>query len=126
MAAEPGVILSQKVVVRGLRLDARIGVYDHEKTGAQPLLVDVEVDLSRAPVVGLEATFNYELVVDAARQILADGHVDLVETFARRLAEACIRQTAAQRVRVHVLKPQALSPFADAAGVEIVMEMPGP
>lgn len=122
MTHPPAVIRSQKVVVRGLRLDARIGIHDHEKLSSQPLVADVEIDLSPEPVAGLESTFNYELVVVAARQILASGHIDLVETFAGRLAEACIRQPAARRVRVRVLKPLALAPDADAAGVEIVLE----
>lgn len=122
MTDSSGVIRSQKVIVQGLRLEARIGVHTHEKRQTQPLLVDVEVDLAPEPVSGLDDTFNYELVVEAARRILADGHIDLVETFASGLAEACIRQPAARRVRVRAMKPQALAPDAESAGVEVMLE----
>ena len=115
-------IRSQKVLVRGLKLDAFIGVHSHEKDRAQPIVIDVEVDLAPPPVEGLEGTFNYEAVVAAAREIVAQGHIDLVETFAERLAGACIGQDAAKRVRVCVLKPLALAPQADSAGVELVLE----
>ena len=115
-------IRSQKVLVRGLKLDAFIGVHGHEKGRAQPLVLDVEVDLAPHPVEGLEGTFNYEAVVAAAREIVASGHIDLVETFAERLANACIGHDAARRVRVCILKPMALAPHADAAGVELVLE----
>jgi dihydroneopterin aldolase len=115
-------IRSQKVLVRGLKVDAFIGVHDHEKSCAQPLVIDVEIDLAPHRVEGLEGTFNYETVVAAALEIIASGHIDLVETFAERLASACIGQDAAQRVRVCILKPMALAPQADAAGVELVLE----
>ena len=65
-------IRSQKVLVRGLKLDAFIGVYDHEKVRAQPLVIDVEVDLAPHRVEGIEGTFNYEAVV-AAFQGFARG-----------------------------------------------------
>ena len=124
MPSAPPLLRSQKVLVRGLRVDARVGVHDHEQGRTQPLIIDVELDLALHRVEGLEGTFNYEAVVAAAREIAAGGHIDLVETFAERLAEACIGQGAAQRVRVCVLKPHALAPEADAAGVELVLEMP--
>jgi len=113
---------SQKVLVRGLRLQAMIGIHDHERACAQPLVLDVEVELAPEPVSDIAGTFNYEAVVEAARAILDRGHVDLVETFARSLAEACLEQATARRVRVCVLKPMALAPEADAAGVEIILE----
>lgn len=126
MTSPPIVTRSQKVVVRGLRLEAMIGVHEYERASAQPLVLDVEVELAPEPVPDLSATFNYETVVLAARNIIAGGHIDLVETLARSLAEACLRHAAACRVRVCVLKPQALAPDADAAGVEIVLERKAP
>lgn len=126
MTNPASLLRSQKVLVRGLRLEAMIGIHDHERLSTQPLVVDVEVDLLDAPVEDISDTFNYELVVTAARDILERGHVDLVETFARRLASACLEPAAARRVRVLVLKPQALAPDAEAAGVEIVLERQTP
>lgn len=124
MPAQTPVTRRQKVLVRGLRIDAYIGVYDHEHDRPQPLVIDVEVDLASGRVERLADTFNYEAVVQAARAIAGDGHIDLVETFAERLAEACLGQANARRVRVCILKPAALAPEADAAGVELVLEKP--
>ena len=122
MTVATGVIRSQKVLVSGLRLDAMIGVHDHERARLQPLVLDVEVDLAPEPVTDLASTFNYEAVIEASRDIVGRGHIDLVETLVLRLAEACLAQPAARRVRVRAMKPQALSPDAEAAGVEIVLE----
>lgn len=122
MTVAAGVIRSQKVLVNGLKLDAMIGVHDHERGRPQPLVLDVEVELAPEPVAAIEATFNYEAVVQASRDIVGAGHIDLVETLVHRLASACLGHPAARRVRVRAMKPQALSPDAEAAGVEIVLE----
>jgi dihydroneopterin aldolase len=93
---------------------------------AEPLaraVAELEARQVRVAAVQCDVTDRAALVA-AAREIAAGGHIDLVETFAERLAEACIGQGAAQRVRVCVLKPHALAPEADAAGVELVLEMP--
>ena len=78
------------VFVRGLRLEAGIGVHDHELGRLQPLVIDVTLELAPASIERLADTINYETVASAARAITAAGHVGLVETFAERLATACL------------------------------------
>jgi len=110
-----------RVFMRGLALEAEIGVYPNERGRAQPLIVDVEVELAPRHVGALGDTLNYEKLAGAARRLAAEGHIDLVETYAERLAAACLNDPQVTRVRVKVEKPQAL-PGATAAGVEIVAE----
>ena len=66
-------------------------------------------------------TVNYEHIRRHARAIAEAGHILLVETFAWRLAQACLAEPRALKVRVRVEKPLALAPDAEAAGVEIVV-----
>lgn len=106
------------VFVRGLRVEAGIGVYDHEQGRLQTLIIDVTLDLGPQPVEHLGDTVNYETVAQAARAIVADGHVGLVESFAERLAVACLRDSRIRRVVVRVEKPGALD-GAEAAGCEV-------
>jgi dihydroneopterin aldolase len=112
-------ILVTKVFVRGLQVDAQIGVYDHELHRTQPLIVDVELDVAAGGWRHLADTVNYEHVAAAAKAIAASGHIGLVESFAQRLAEACFEEPRVLRARIRVEKPQALAPDAAAAGVEI-------
>lgn len=107
-----------KVFVRGLRIEAAIGVYDHEHGRTQPLVIEAELDLGARPVEGLTDTVNYETVAAAARALAEAGHVGLVETFAERLALACLEDPRVLAVRVRVDKPEAL-PGAEAAGCEV-------
>jgi dihydroneopterin aldolase len=118
-AASPPKILVTKVFVRGLAIEAEIGVYPHERGRRQPLIVDVELDVAAAGWRALADTVNYETVVAAAQAIAAAGHIGLVESFAQRLAQACFAEPRVLRARVRVEKPQALAPHAAAAGVEI-------
>lgn len=109
-----------KVFVRGLTIDARIGVYAHEQARTQPLLIDVELDVAATGWRHLADTVNYETIAAHAREIAAAGHIGLVESFAYRLAQACLGEPRVTRARVRVEKPMALAPHAAAAGVEIV------
>jgi len=108
------------VFVRGLRVEAGIGVHDHELGRLQPLVIDVTLDLAPAPVERLADTINYETIAQAARAIVAAGHVGLVETFAERLALACLEEARVQRCTVRIEKPGALDGAA-APGCEIVL-----
>ena len=107
------------VFVEGLALEAEIGLYDHERGRTQPLSVDVELQLTPAVAQGIHGTVNYETLAAKARALAASGHIELVETFAERLATACLDHPRAVRVSVRVRKPQAIA-GAQAAGVELV------
>ena len=116
----PPVLLSGLTVfVRALRLDTEIGLYPHERGRAQPLFIDIELELAPHHVGGIGDTVNYETLAEKARALAAEGHVELVETFAERLVAACLEDPRALSARVRIEKPEAL-PGAAAAGVEIV------
>ena len=106
------------VFVEGLVLEAEIGLYDHERGRTQPLSVDVELALTPATAHGIHGTVNYETLAAKARALAASGHIELVETFAERLAADCLDHPRAVRVRVRVRKPEAIE-GATAAGVEL-------
>ena len=110
-----------KVFVTGLKVQAEIGVYRHEIGRVQPLVVDVELDVPTTGAGRLSETLNYETILEAARQIAAGGHIELVETFAERLARACLTDPRVTQARVRVEKPLALAPDAVGAGVEITL-----
>jgi dihydroneopterin aldolase len=110
-----------KVFVTGLKVQAEIGVYRHEIGRVQPLVIDVELDVPSAGAHRLSETLNYETILAAAREIAGGGHIELVETFAERLANACLADPRVTRARVRVEKPLALAPDAVAAGVELTV-----
>ncbi|MBU1347876.1 MAG: dihydroneopterin aldolase [Alphaproteobacteria bacterium] len=106
------------VFVKGLKVEAGIGVYDHEHGRLQTLVIDVMLDLGPVEIHGLADTINYETVAASARRIIAEGHVGLVETFAERLALHCLEDARVRAVTVRVDKPGALE-AAEGAGCEL-------
>ncbi|MFN8829715.1 MAG: dihydroneopterin aldolase [Labrys sp. (in: a-proteobacteria)] len=107
------------VFVRALRVEAHIGYYAHEKGHTQPLVIDVELDVAAEDFGSddLARTVDYDTIADHARS-LARTHVDLVETFAERLAALCLGHPLTRAVRIRIEKPQAIK---DAiAGVAIM------
>lgn len=116
-----GRVVMTKVFVTGLNVQAEIGVYRHEIGKVQPLVVDVELDVPTAGAERLADTLNYETILAAAQGVAAEGHIELVETFAERLARACLADPRVTKARVRVEKPLALAPHAVGAGVEITL-----
>lgn len=121
VAAGPFRTVAVKVFVRGLKLEAEIGVYEHEYGRRQPLVADVEMDIAPGDWSRLGDTINYETVAANAAAVAAEGHFQLVEAFAEKLGQLCLEDHRVSRVRVRVEKPMALAPAAEAAGAEITL-----
>jgi dihydroneopterin aldolase len=110
------------VFVRDLLLDAHIGVYKHEKGGTQPIRVNVDLTVAEA-VHGhgdsLDNVVCYATVVDRIRSIVAEGHLNLVESLAERIAGACLED---ERVRVARIRVEKLAAIPEAASVGVEIE----
>ncbi len=109
------------VFVRDLDLMALIGIYEHEKTNPQRIIVNI--DLSVQEGYGpqdddIGHVVSYEIVVKKVEQIIADGHINLVETLCEKIAAACLRDKRVVAARVRVEKPDIIR-NARSVGVEI-------
>lgn len=112
-----------RIFVRGLQILASIGVYPHEYESTQPIILDIELDMTGmdAPKDDrLHETLDYSVVAEKAEEIALEAHVQLVETLAERIADwALDYDPRVQSCAVRISKPQALLK-ADVAGVEIL------
>ena len=107
------------VFVRDLMLDAHIGAYKHEKGSAQPVRVNVDLTVAEAAHGDdLKNVVCYATVVDSIKLIVAEGHLNLVETLAERIAASCLEDERVQVALVRVEK-LAVIPEASSVGVEI-------
>lgn len=116
--AEP----AMRIFVRGLMVQASIGVHPHEYESTQPIIIDIELDMGDMPTPKddrLHETLDYGLIAQRAEEIALEAHVQLVETLAERISNWCLTDRRVMACAVRISKPQALLK-ADAAGVEIV------
>lgn len=111
----------RKVFVRGLRVDAEIGAYDHEYGQTQPLLIDFDITVMEPEVPDsddMEDVLCYNRFSSGIEQIVNTGHIQLVETLAERICHMALEHPMVLDIRVRIDKLNALE-NADAAGVEI-------
>ncbi|HXD51013.1 MAG TPA: dihydroneopterin aldolase [Burkholderiales bacterium] len=110
------------VFVRDLMLDARIGVHRHEKKKQQRIRVNLDMAVredSAAKRDNLDDVVCYEKIVVAVRALVGEGHVNLVETLAERVAALCLQDARVISARVRVEK---LDVFEDAMSVGVEIE----
>jgi dihydroneopterin aldolase len=109
-----------RVFVHDLVLDAEIGVYNHEKgvTQRARFSVDIEVKPSEQSIEDqIERVLDYDMIIATIKDILAEGHINLVETLADEIATRCLAHPRAASVKVKIEK---LDKEPGAVGVEIV------
>ncbi len=110
-----------RVVIKDLRLECRVGVAEEERKRGQQLLVDVEIfrglrEAGREDNIGKTADYyNVSLLIEKA---LNGREFRLIEAVAETIAESVLQQFNAERVNVRVKKPAALK-NAGYAAVEI-------
>lgn len=102
-----------RIVVTGIRGHGRHGVFDHERRDGQEFAVDVELEVGTTAAArsdDLADTVDYGQVAIAVHALIVGEPVDLVETLAERIADACLAFGGVHAVTVTVHKPSAPIP----------------
>jgi len=110
------------VFLRGLRIEAIIGIYDWEKEVRQPVILDLEMstDVARAAAGDrIEDALDYRAVSKRLKQFVGESRVELVETLAERCAGIIRDEFGVRWVRLRLNKIGAVS---DATDVGVVIE----
>ena len=112
------------VFVRDLKLEATLGVYEHEKLAPQRIVINVDLTVSESGHDDdIDNVVCYEQVVNRIKAIIAQGHVNLVETLAEQIAAQCLADFRVLAARVRVEKPDAIDE-AGSVGVELERTQP--
>jgi len=100
-----------KVFIREMVVDTIIGIYPHERTNKQPVVINIEIecDLRKAGETDdLTDTVNYKEINDRVREHVAASEYFLVEKMAAAIADICLKTSGVIAARVGVDKPEAL------------------
>ena len=117
---------SDVVFIKGLKIEAVIGVYDWERAITQPLLIDIalETDISRAAVSDdVSDALSYKEVCDDVSEWCKEIQAKLLEHLAGQISDKIFAKYDCQRITLSIAKPTAIAQ-ADAVGVQITRYAP--
>lgn len=112
---------SDVVFVKGLTVEAVIGVYAWERAITQPLLIDIalETDISRAAISDdVNDALNYKAVCDDVSAWCQAIKAQLLEHLAGQIADKLLAKYSCHKITLSIAKPTAIKQ-ADAVGVQI-------
>jgi dihydroneopterin aldolase len=122
-------VAGDRIELRGLRVVGRCGVLPEEIERGQPLEVDLDVvtDMAAAGVSDdLSDTVDYGAICAAVERAITDGHVQLLEFLAGKLADAVLAvdgRISAVEVTVRKLRPPVPQHLA-TSGVRVTRLRP--
>lgn len=115
--------MSDRILLRGVRLSTHVGVPDDERASAQEVIVDLDMltDIrAAAERDDFTLTADYAAVRGTLARVALERPRRLIETLAEEMAAAVLREYAVSGVRVVLKKPAALRhEQVDYPGVEI-------
>ena len=117
---------SDVVFIKGLKVEAVIGVYDWERAITQPLLIDIalETDISRAAVSDdVSDALSYKEVCDDVSEWCKEIQAKLLEHLAGQISDKIFAKYDCQKITLSIAKPTAIAQ-ADAVGVQITRYAP--
>lgn len=110
----------RRMFVRNLVMEAPIGVRAHELGRKQRIRLNLDLGvLDTESTDRLESVVCYDDLIAAVRVVVDAEHVQLVETLAERIAEACFRDRRVMTARIRIEK---LDVYADAESVGVEIE----
>ncbi len=113
--------MGDRILLRGIRVHARHGVTDEERSRDQEFEVDLECGVDAAAAARtdeLADTIDYSRLRSIAIRAVTEGSYRLLETVAERVAQAVLAELQPRWVRVRITK---LAPggVPEPASVEI-------
>jgi dihydroneopterin aldolase len=112
-----------RIFVRDLVLPVRIGAYRSEHEAPQRVRFNVEAWVTRATLApaDMRDILSYDVITDGIARIVGEGHIELVETLAWRIADLALAEPRVMRVIVRVEK---LDTGPGSVGIEITRDKP--
>jgi len=111
----------RRLFLRGLQVQASIGIHDFERTAPQRMRLDIDLYVplhaSTPQRDALDEVVDYDFVRHVVHQAMAQGHIGLQETLGNAILDALLAHPGVVAARVATSKPDVY-PDCDAVGVE--------
>jgi dihydroneopterin aldolase len=112
---------TMRVFIRDLVLPCSIGIHQHERLAQQRVQINVELTCLEHPAINddVDNVVCYATAVMGIKAVVADGHINLVETLADRVADVCLSDHRVLSARIRIDK---LDVFKEAYSVGVEIE----
>ena len=118
----------RRLFLRGLTVQAHIGVHDFEQAQAQRVVLGVDLYVSfegSSPKDDrIDEVVDYDFVRAVVHARVAKGHINLQETLCDDILTHLLEHTGVMAARVSTRKPDVY-PDCEAVGVEVFRAKPG-
>ena len=118
----------RRLFLRGLTVQAHIGIHDFELHAAQRIVIDVDLYVSFEGTHPhddrIDEVVDYDFVRAVVHGRVAQGHINLQETLCDDILTRLLEHTGVMAARVSTRKPDVY-PDCEAVGVEVFRAKPG-
>ena len=112
----------RRMFLRGLALQARIGIHDFEKRGPQRVVLDIDLwvplAVSTPAADAIHEVVDYDFVREVVHARVAQGPIALQETLCDDVLAQLLEHPAVVAARVSTRKPDVY-PDCEAVGIEV-------
>lgn len=116
------IVNCRRLFLKDFVISMNIGVHDFEKKGEQRVIVNVDLyiplELNTPSHDDLSEVVDYDFMRQTIIDIIADGHIELQETFCDEIVKRMLAHPSVQATRVSTEKPDVY-PDCQGVGVEI-------
>lgn len=112
---------ARRVFIDSLEVVGSVGIYEHERHFEQRVVVSLSLEVADTydgQSDRISAVYDYDRAISAVRATIEEGHTNLIETLAERIAQRCLADTAVESVCVRIEKPDVIA-NCRAVGIEI-------
>lgn len=109
------------LIIKGLEVTTRIGVYEWEQQVKQRLILDIELVLPRDMVTraaqsdSVTSALDYVALESRIQSYASQSACQLLETFAEKLAHVLLEEFSTPKLVLQVSKPTALAKASQVA-----------
>jgi dihydroneopterin aldolase len=115
---------TDRILIRDLKLDMSIGIYQEERGKTQPVVVNIILDVTTnkgRTLNAIEEVVSYEHIVRKIKAISKSRHYELIERFAEDIASDCLNDSRIKRIEITAFKTTIL-PETSGVGICISRE----
>ena len=121
---DPALKGCRMMFLRGMTVQAHIGIHDFELQAPQRLIIDIDVyvDLEQhSPQADqIQEVVDYDFLRAVVHRRISRGHIHLQETLCDDVAKIMLTHPLVMAVRVATAKPDVY-PDCDSVGVEVFL-----